>query len=76
MLLRDVDYSVPEKEMRQGKERTMGAIIAAWRGKEEDAVVHCSLFGDIVAERVCELRRSELNNRGGFSCGGCVVDMA
>ncbi len=42
---------------------------------DENFFVLCTLFGDTVADRVCELRRSELNRKGDFSCEGCIVDM-
>lgn len=42
---------------------------------DENFFVLCTLFGDTVADRVCELRRAELNNKGDFSCEGCIVDM-
>ena len=75
MILRDENYPLDKKEKPSGGKRATGSIVASCKEADEDAVVHCMLFGDIVAERVCELRRSELNNRGGFSCGECVVDL-
>jgi hypothetical protein len=42
---------------------------------DKNFFVLCTLFGDMVADRVCELRRSELNRKGDFSCEGCIVDM-
>ncbi len=41
----------------------------------ENDYLHCGLFGDAVPEEVCDLRRAELNERGDFSCEGCLVDM-
>ena len=33
--------------------------------------VFCKLFSDTVTEKICDLRKQELNGRGGFSCHGC-----
>ncbi len=33
--------------------------------------VYCKLFSDTVTVKICDLRKQELNGRGGFSCHGC-----
>lgn len=33
--------------------------------------VFCKLFSDTVTVKICDLRKQELNGRGGFSCHGC-----
>lgn len=48
---------------------------ASSAASDENFFVLCTLFGDTVADRVCELRRTELNRKGDFSCEGCIVDM-
>lgn len=42
---------------------------------ENNALTQCKLFGDNVPKHLCELRRTELNNKGAFSCTGCYTDM-
>ncbi|MEK6697776.1 MAG: hypothetical protein AABZ10_01915 [Nitrospirota bacterium] len=44
-------------------------------GPEALTTVSCKLFGDMVIERLCVLRRRELNARGGFTCEGCATDV-
>ena len=44
-------------------------------GPEALTTVSCRLFGDMVTEHLCVLRRRELNARGGFTCEGCAVNM-
>ncbi len=44
-------------------------------GLDTPPAVYCKLFGDMVTERLCVLRRQELNARGGFSCEGCNMDV-
>ncbi len=44
-------------------------------GPEALTTVSCKLFGDMVTERLCALRRRELNARGGFTCEGCATDV-
>lgn len=39
-----------------------------------EATVHCMLFSDRVSEKLCLLRKKELNRRGVFSCEGCPMD--
>ena len=33
--------------------------------------VYCKLFSDTVTDKICRLRKQELNGRGGFSCTEC-----
>ena len=33
--------------------------------------VYCKLFSDTVTVKICDLRKQELNGRGGFSCHNC-----
>jgi len=33
--------------------------------------LYCKLFADEVPERICALRKRELNGRGEFTCVGC-----
>ncbi len=40
-----------------------------------EAVVLCKLFSDRVSEKLCLLRKKELNRKGGFSCEGCPMDI-
>lgn len=44
-------------------------------GPEALTTVSCKLFGDMVTEHLCVLRRRELNARGGFTCEGCATDV-
>lgn len=36
--------------------------------------IYCKLFSDRVTWHLCELRRKELNSKGGFSCSGCAME--
>ena len=47
----------------------------AFNTGENNTFTQCKLFGDNVPKHLCDLRRSELNNKGDFSCGGCFTDM-
>lgn len=33
--------------------------------------LYCKLFADEVPEKICALRKRELNGRGEFTCVGC-----
>ncbi len=46
--------------------------------KEPDAgtVVYCQMFGDMVIDAVCALRRQILTSEEGFSCTGCIMNIA
>jgi len=40
--------------------------------KQDDTnSLYCKLFADEVPERICALRKRELNGRGEFTCVGC-----
>ena len=39
-------------------------------------VFHCSLFGDMVTENLCLLRRRQLSGTGVFFCEDCNVIMS
>ncbi len=41
-----------------------------------DTVMYCKLFGDVVHEEVCDLRKRILATRKGFSCKGCIVNLS
>ena len=34
----------------------------------------CNLFADVVTEHLCQIRRRELTQKGGFSCDDCGTD--
>ena len=36
--------------------------------------VYCKLFADSISSQVCQLRKQELNGRGGFTCRGCSME--
>ncbi len=38
------------------------------------SAVYCKLFSDTITSKVCCIRKTELNGRGGFSCSGCKMD--
>jgi len=40
-----------------------------------DTMMYCKLFGDVVQDEVCGLRRRVLASRSGFSCKGCIVNI-
>jgi hypothetical protein len=42
--------------------------------KQKSNEVYCKLFSDTVAMNICDLRKQDLNGRGGFSCYGCRTD--
>lgn len=39
-------------------------------------VVYCKLFGDMITDMVCILRRRILTSKNGFSCRGCIMNIA
>lgn len=39
---------------------------------EGNITAFCKLFADMVTQHLCELRREELNRKGGFSCENCA----
>ncbi len=39
-------------------------------------VIYCKPCGDMVTDAVCVLRREILTARTGFSCKGCIVNIA
>jgi len=41
-----------------------------------DTVMYCKLFGDVVHDEVCGLRRRILATRNGFSCKGCIINIS
>ena len=41
----------------------------------EEYRYYCKLFDDMITRTPCLLRRSELNGKSHFSCGGCSKDM-
>lgn len=41
-----------------------------------NTVVYCKLFGDVVAGRICVMRREILTSRNGFPCKGCIINIA
>ncbi len=43
---------------------------------DEASALYCKLFGDLVVDEVCGLRRKMLSSRQGFSCKGCVTNIA
>ena len=43
-------------------------------GAQAVSAVYCKLFSDTVTKSICQLRKQELNNRGGFSCVGCLME--
>ncbi len=45
--------------------------------KESDAgtVVYCQMFGDMVIDAVCVLRRQILTSEEDFSCTGCIMNI-
>ena len=42
--------------------------------EKQSGAVYCKLFSDTVTVTICDLRKNELNGRGGFSCFGCSID--
>lgn len=44
------------------------------KGAAQDYCYYCKLFGDMITRTPCLLRRSELNGKSAFSCGGCSKD--
>ncbi len=38
---------------------------------DQARVIYCMMFDDRVSKHLCDLRRRELGDRGGFSCEGC-----
>jgi hypothetical protein len=41
---------------------------------ESPTTVLCKLFFDHVSERLCMIRKKELDHKGSFSCDGCPMD--
>jgi len=39
--------------------------------KDDTNSLYCKLFADEVPEKICALRKRELNGRGEFTCVGC-----
>lgn len=58
--------------MTRPKRRNPGPALSPDSAVE--ATVYCKLFSDRVSEKLCFLRKKELNRREGFSCEGCPMD--
>jgi hypothetical protein len=71
---RNLQISTAEAALPAAGGMRTGATLSS-AASDENFFVLCTLFGDTVADCVCELRRSELNRKGDFSCEGCIVDM-
>jgi hypothetical protein len=39
-------------------------------------IIYCRPCGDMVTDAVCVLRREILTHRNGFSCKGCIMNIA
>lgn len=48
--------------------------MATYTEVRHSEAVYCKLFSDTVTVKICDLRKQELNGRGGFSCQGCRTD--
>ena len=48
--------------------------LATFSDLRKPQAVFCKLFSDTVTIKICDLRKQELNGRGGFSCHGCRAD--
>lgn len=47
-----------------------------YQESDEASALYCKLFGDLVVDEVCGLRRKTLSSQQGFSCKGCVTNIA
>lgn len=39
-------------------------------------IIYCKLHRDMVTDRICVLRRQVPASRNGFSCKGCIMNIA
>lgn len=59
--------------MTRSKKRTHCPVVPS-PDLSGEATIHCMLFSDRVSEKLCLLRKKELNRKGVFSCEGCPMD--
>ncbi len=51
-------------------------FVKTFNDTDVTSLVYCKLFGDVVTETVCSLRRQFLTSKRGFSCKACIMNIA